>query len=132
MESSKNSVVPTPPAVVLSEAVREAARRLELGPIEIGQIIGVSEPTAACLLSGQYLIKDGATEWALSAMLVRVYVSLHTLVGSDDALARDWLYGPNKGLGGAVPIVLLGSKGGLLRVAGYLDQAASHVDIAAA
>ena len=61
---------------VLTHALAETARRLDLGPTEIGKIVGVSQPTASRLLKGEYLLKESGKEWELSAHLIRLYRSL--------------------------------------------------------
>jgi uncharacterized protein (DUF2384 family) len=114
-------------AAVLTSAVAEAARRLRIGPTEVGRIIGISQPTASRMLHGKYLLKDTAKEWELAAHLVRIYRSLFSLVGGDDALARSWLHSPNKAFAGAEPISLLARVDGLLRVSEYLDAHRSRV-----
>jgi uncharacterized protein (DUF2384 family) len=114
-------------AAVLTRAVAEVARRLQIGPTEVGRIVGISQPTASRIMHGKYLLKDTTKEWELAAHLVRIYRSLFSLVGGDDALARDWLHSPNKAFAGAEPISLLARVDGLLRVAEYLDAHRSRV-----
>jgi hypothetical protein len=75
MEKQKKAVSADRSAV-LTQALAETANRLELGPTEIGRIVGVSQPTASRLLKGEYLLKESAKEWELSAHLVRLYRSL--------------------------------------------------------
>lgn len=106
---------------VLSQAAVEAARRLGLGPTEFGQIVGVSQPTASRLLKGSYQLRESGKEWELSALLVRLYRSLFSLVGADDALARGWLRSGNRAFAGAQPIELIKRVEGFIHVCEYLD-----------
>lgn len=120
MERQKTAVAADRSAV-LTHALTETASRLDLGPTEIGRIVGVSQPTASRLLKGDYLLKESAKEWELSAHLVRLYRSLFSLVGSDDSLARGWLRSANKAFGGQEPIALIKRIDGLIHVCEYLD-----------
>ncbi|MCZ2153990.1 MAG: MbcA/ParS/Xre antitoxin family protein [Bryobacterales bacterium] len=120
MEKQKKAVA-ADRSTVLTQALTETANRLELGPTEIGKIVGVSQPTASRLLKGEYLLKESAKEWELSAHLVRLYRSLFSLVGSDDSLARGWLKSANKAFAGQEPIALIKRIDGLIHVCEYLD-----------
>lgn len=120
MEKQKKAVS-ADRSTVLTQALTETAIRLELGPTEIGKIVGVSQPTASRLLKGEYLLKESAKEWELSAHLVRLYRSLFSLVGSDDSLARGWLKSANKAFAGQEPIALIKRIDGLIHVCEYLD-----------
>lgn len=114
-------------AHVLTDAVAEVARRLQLGPSMIGKIVGISQPTASRLLSGAYELRDTAKEWELSALLVRTYRSLFALVGGDETLAKEWLRAPNRAFAGEAPLNLLARVDGLLHVCEYLDAHRSRV-----
>ena len=120
MEKKKKAVA-ADRSTVLTQALTETANRLELGPTEIGKIVGVSQPTASRLLKGEYLLKESAKEWELSAHLVRLYRSLFSLVGSDDSLARGWLRSANKSFAGQEPIALIKRIDGLIHVCEHLD-----------
>lgn len=114
-------------AAVLSQALVEAAQRLALGPTEMGQIVGVSQPTASRLLQGVYSIRETGKEWELSAHLVRLYRSLFSLVGGDDALARGWLRSSNTAFSGQKPIDVIKRIDGLLHTCEYLDAHRARV-----
>jgi len=114
-------------ASVLGQAVSEAARRLGIGPTDLGLIIGVSQPTASRLRKGDYTLRESAKEWELSAFVVRLYRSLYSLVGGDDKLARGWLHSPNKAFPGRTPIDLIKRVDGLVRVCEYLDAYRARV-----
>jgi uncharacterized protein (DUF2384 family) len=114
-------------AAVLSQALVEAAQRLALGPTEMGQIVGVSQPTASRLLQGGYSIRETGKEWELSAHLVRLYRSLFSLVGGDDTLARGWLRSSNTAFSGQKPIDVIKRIDGLLHACEYLDAHRARV-----
>ncbi|MBK1681445.1 MbcA/ParS/Xre antitoxin family protein [Rhodocyclus tenuis] len=118
---SRQEAVAVDRSTVLTQALVETARRLEIGPTEIGRILGVSQPTASRLLKGDYVLKEAAKEWELSAHLVRLYRSLFSLVGGDDSLARGWLNSVNQAFAGQKPVALIKRVDGLLHVCEYLD-----------
>lgn len=106
---------------VLTNAVQEVARRFDLGSTDLKDIIGVSQSTASRLLNGHYEIPDGSKSWELSAMLVRIYRSLSSMVGGDDELARTWMHSPNHAFGGRNPAEEIKRIEGLARACEYLD-----------
>ena len=56
----------------------------------------------------------------LSLLLVRMYRSLDSLVGTDDQKRKDWMQSYNKVLGG-VPAQLIERADGLVATLNYLD-----------
>jgi hypothetical protein len=108
-------------STVLSEAVAETARHLEIGPTELAAIIGISQSSASRLLSGEFFVKDGTPEWQLSALLVRLYRGLFSIVGNNDALAREWLRTGNRAFGERSPLVAIKSIVGLVAACDYID-----------
>lgn len=106
---------------VLTSAVKEVASRFNLGSTDLKDIIGVSQSTASRLLNGNYGIPEGGKPWELSAMLVRMYRSLSSMVGGDDELARTWLHSPNHAFGGRNPAEEIKRVEGLVRACEYLD-----------
>lgn len=121
------STTVTDRAAVLTNALSETAQRLQLGPTEIGRIVGISQPTASRLLKGAYRLKESAKEWELAAHLVRLYRSLFALVGSDDQLARGWLRSANTAFAGQQPLALIKRIDGLIHVCEYLDAYRARV-----
>ncbi len=112
---------------VLTQAVVEAARRLAIGPSDIAEVIGKSQPTASRLLSGKYLLADGKKEWELSAHFVRLYRSLSSVVGGNDELAREWLNSPNRAFDGQMPMAVIKRVEGLIHACEYLDARRARV-----
>ncbi len=106
---------------ILTTAVAETARHLDLGPSDLARIIGVSQPSASRLLGGTFLIKDGSKEWELAALFVRLYRSLYSIVGNSDQLARDWLQSDNRIFGGLKPIDVIKKTAGLVHACDYVD-----------
>lgn len=112
---------------VLTQALIEAARRLQVGPTDLKTIIGVSQPTASRLLSGAYELVPGSKPFELAIHLVRLYRSLSALVGGDDALAGRWLRSANLAFEDARPIEAIKRIDGLLHACEYLDAHRARV-----
>lgn len=112
---------------VLTQAVAQAATRLEMGTKELGDVIGVSQSTASRALRGEYALKPTAKEWELGAHFVRLYRSLYAMVGGDEGRARAWLRSPNRAFAASAPIDQITRVDGLLRVCQYLDAYRARV-----
>jgi len=109
------------PAVLTGALVR-AARILGITQTRIGQALGLSGATVSRMFDGRYLLDSRSKEWELSALLVRMFRSLDSIVGADDEAARAWLKSAHDSLGGR-PIDLIRSAEGLVHVVQYLDAA---------
>jgi hypothetical protein len=107
------------PDAVLAKAVLNAAARLELRQRQIATVLGASEASISRLARGRG-IDPSSKEGELALLFLRLYRSLDTLVGGDDAQARAWLEAKNDHLGGA-PVERIASVQGLLDVVQYLD-----------
>ncbi len=104
---------------VLSKATARAAELLHLNNASLARVIGVSEPTITRVRAGRGI--DPATkEGQLALLLVRVFRSLDTLVGGDEAKRAAWMHSYNKALQG-VPAKLLENPEGLVATLAYLD-----------
>lgn len=112
---------------VLTSAVAETARRLDIGPSNLGRVIGVSQPVASRLLNGRYAIKESTKEWELSALFVRLYRGLFSIVGNNDTLAKDWLRSRNRAFDDQAPIETIKTVQGLVRACEYVDAHRAHV-----
>jgi len=108
-------------AAVLSKALANAAMRLKLGTTDLQRITGISQSSASRLMNGKYQLRENAKEWELAALLIRLYRGLHSIVGNNDALARDWLNSPNKAFGGLAPIRVIEQASGLVHACDYID-----------
>jgi len=78
------------------------------------------------MANGSYSLDTHKKEWELGALFVRLFRSLDALIGSNDAAARRWLNGENRGLPGR-PIDLIRTTEGLVRVVQYLDCARGRI-----
>lgn len=108
-------------AEVLSRAVAEVARQLGIGSTDLGAILGISQSSASRLMNGLYVLHEPQKEWELAALLVRLYRGLHSIVGNDDRLARDWLTSRNRAFGDQVPFAVIRQAAGLVHACDYID-----------
>lgn len=69
-------------ARILSTAVAEVARHLEISSTDLGSIIGISQPSASRLMRGEFTVRERTKEWELAALLVRLYRGLYSIVGA--------------------------------------------------
>ena len=125
---AKGTSRPTPQdarRAVLSKAVVRAARLLGLTQSQVAATIGLSDATVSRMFGGKYLLDPSRKEWELGSLLVRVFRSLDSIVGSDDK-ARQWLRGKNLALCER-PLDLLPKAEGLIRVLHYLDAAHGRI-----
>lgn len=106
---------------VLTKAVIKLAGLLELSRLELSSIIGLSEPTLCRMFTKpDYFIDPESKEGQLSLLLLRMYRSLDTLLGGNAGQCQIWLRSNNSHLN-AVPVTLLQSIEGLIKVIQYLD-----------
>ncbi len=106
---------------VLSQAVAETAKHLDIRPTELGMIIGISQSSASRLFSGEFYLNESRPEWQLSALLVRLYRGLYSIVGHNDDLARTWLKSANRAFNEKPPLEEIKTITGLVRVCDYVD-----------
>mgnify|MGYP001043404594 FL=1 len=111
---------------VLSEAVARIAAFWGLSNARLGAVLGLSAPTVSRLRGGAWLLEPGSKPFELAQHLLRLFRSLDSWLGQDDAAARSWLATPNRDLGGA-PLELIGTVRGLLRAGDYVDALRARV-----
>jgi uncharacterized protein (DUF2384 family) len=112
-------------SAVLTKAVTRAAERLGISRSLLAKILGVSPPTVTRLYKGGYMLDVRRKEWEFALLFVRVFRSLDSIVGNEQA-ARQWLNSENRGLNGR-PVDLIRQTEGLVRVVHYLDASRSRV-----
>jgi hypothetical protein len=111
---------------VLSEAVTRIAEIWGLSNARLGAIIGLSGPSASRLRAGRYQLEPESKPFELAQHLLRLFRSLDSWLGQDDAAARSWLSTRNLDLG-AEPMELLNTVRGLLRTSDYVDALRARV-----
>ncbi len=107
-------------AIVLTQATLRAAGRLGLSNKVLATVIGLSEATISRMRAGEYVLQPGHKPFELAVLFVRLYRSLDTIVGGDDAVAGSWLKNRNTVLD-AEPLALIQTVPGLMNVIQCLD-----------
>jgi uncharacterized protein (DUF2384 family) len=105
---------------VITKAFINASTLLEITTAEISQITGVSQATWSRVCQKTRLIDVDSKEGEMAILFLRVFRSIDALLGGNDAASRDWLRSENYHLEG-IPIELMQSIDGLMRVVTYLD-----------
>ena len=116
---ASSSVAAPRTSAVLTKAVVRASRSLGLSQKTIAATLGVSEASVSRLTRGR-TIDPAGKEGELAILFVRLYRSLDSLLGGDDAGARSWMHAHNLHLG-AVPAEMIRTVTGLTHVIEYLD-----------
>jgi uncharacterized protein (DUF2384 family) len=111
---------------ILSEAMSRIAELWGLSNAGLGAILGLSGPTVSRMRAGNWRLEPGSKPFELAQHLLRLFRSLDSWLGQDDASARSWLATPNLDLA-ARPIDLLPSIQGLLRTSDYVDTLRARV-----
>lgn len=109
-------------AAVLTKATLRAADNLFVARAALAKIIGLSEATLSRIYQGDRTINPKTKEGELSALLIRLYRSLHPMVGGDSMAVKHWMESRNDGLGGQVPAEYIKTVTGLFTTLGYLDS----------
>lgn len=110
---------------VLTKAVAEAARLLDLSDRELAAVLGVSPASVSRLTRGLRTIEPASKEGELALLFLRVFRSLDGLLGGSREGARRWLRAHNHHLAGT-PAELIATAQGLVRVTDYLDALRGH------
>jgi len=113
-------------SVAIMKATLRVADRLHITNKVLARIIGLSESTVSRMRRDNYALGKGRKPLELAIMLVRLYRSLDTAVGGDDAVAGRWLANANTALKGT-PLDLIQSVSGLVNVIQYLDARRSVI-----
>ena len=111
---------------VLTAAISRIADIWQLPNAKLGEILGLSGPTASRLRSGRYALEPGSKPFELAQHLLRLFRSLDSWLGQDDESARSWLATRNLDLEGR-PIDLVLTIRGLLRTSDYVDALRARV-----
>ncbi|MFM2022526.1 MAG: hypothetical protein RJB02_2234 [Pseudomonadota bacterium] len=113
-------------ARVLTSAIAKIADYWGLSTAKLGTILGLSQATASRLTNGRSLLDPASKSFEAGQFLLRLFRSLDSLLGSDDAAARRWLQTHNLDLD-ARPLDLIDSFKGLLTVCDYVDAHRARV-----
>ena len=111
---------PRADGALVTKAALRAAERLGLSNKELARVLGLSESTVSRMSSGNYALAPEQKPYELALLFVRLYRSLDSIVGGDQAVAKAWLRAGNSALGDA-PLVRITSIAGLVETIAYLD-----------
>jgi transcriptional regulator with XRE-family HTH domain len=111
---------PRADGALVTKAALRAAERLGLSNKELARILGLSESTVSRMSAGAYALAPEQKPYELALLFVRLYRSLDSIVGGDQAVAKAWLRAGNSALGDA-PLARIMSIAGLVETIAYLD-----------
>ena len=111
---------------VLTTAITRIAEFWGLTNAKLGAVLGLSQATVSRLRSGRSELDPASKSFEAGQFLLRLFRSLDSWLGQDDASARSWLETPNLDLA-ARPIDLLPTVRGLLRTSDYVDALRARV-----
>lgn len=106
---------------IVTRAVARARSILGINQRELSDIIGLSQPQVSRLVKGNLVLSPNGKEYELALHFIRLYRSLLSVLGGDEAAARSWLRSENTILGDQ-PIRQLQTIQGLIHVTAYLDS----------
>ena len=112
--------------ILVAEAVRRIGEYWHLSNEALGEILGLSSATISRLRNGAWHFQPGSKSFELAQYLMRLFRSLDSIMGSDDAAARSWLAADTVDLDGK-PIELIRTIRGLSAVTDYVDDFRSKV-----
>lgn len=106
---------------ILTHAVVEVTHHLDISSVELGRILGVSQASASRLMRNEMMLRENAKHWEFAALFVRLYRGLFSIVGNNDALAREWLKSRNLAFGNEIPLQVIQKAAGLVHACDYID-----------
>ncbi|HEY9101469.1 MbcA/ParS/Xre antitoxin family protein [Chitinimonas sp.] len=108
-------------AEVVTKALVEAARQLEVKQTELATILGVSESSVSRYKAGTLTIDARHHVTDTAATFILIYRSLASILGSNLDHMKAWLKSHNDDLGD-VPLTMMLRQAGLHQVRAYLDD----------
>ena len=106
---------------LVSKALLNAARRLEMTNIELAQVVGISESKLSRMDRKEAFVSRSGKEFDLALLFIRLYRSLDAITGGDGVTSASWIRNPNKAFN-TVPVERMKSLEGLVDVVHYLDS----------
>lgn len=123
---SLKSATQSQDGALVAKAVRRIADYWNLSNEGLGEILGLSGSTVSRLRNNTWHFQPGAKSFELAQYLMRLFRSLDSMMGSDDAAAKSWLAADNADLDGR-PIEMIRTIRGLTLVTDYIDNFRSKV-----
>jgi hypothetical protein len=107
--------------VIVSKALLNAARRLDMTNIELAQVVGISESKLSRMNRQEALVSRSGKEFDLALLFLRLYRSLDAITGGDRVTSAAWIRNHNDAFKTA-PLKRMKSLEGLVDVVHYLDS----------
>ena len=120
MSTLNKSINQPDKAEVLTKALLNVRAYFDLKGKDLNEILGISESSASRLLQKKMMLSPETKEGELSLLLIRIYRSLITLVGEDEAKTKAWLTSYNHYFDNT-PLEHMKRIDGLVDVVQYLD-----------
>lgn len=105
---------------VLAKALLRAQQAMSLENQQMATILGVNRTTLSRMYQTQQIDPE-QNPGRLAALVLRIYRSVHTLMGGDTGNLQHWLRTPNRALAEQSPLELMRTIDGLVSVAQYCD-----------
>jgi uncharacterized protein (DUF2384 family) len=106
---------------VLSKAAVRAADFFDIPDRSLAKILGLSTASISRMRKGEYLLSPDTKPFELAQLFVRLFRSLDSIMGGDDAASRSWMRTHNTVLN-AKPIEFIKTVAGLATVLQYVDS----------
>lgn len=108
-------------AAVLAKAVLRAAELLDIPKSALAEILGISPSSVSRLSEDPEILVRQRKVYELAALFVRMFRSLDSITGADDASSRSWMKSENTVLRGR-PIDVIQTAAGLVEAIWYVDS----------
>ncbi|MFK8020188.1 MAG: antitoxin Xre/MbcA/ParS toxin-binding domain-containing protein [Pseudomonadales bacterium] len=105
---------------VLAKALYRAQVAMGVENQQMADILGVNRTTLARVYQTENIDPE-QNAGRLAAIVLRVYRSVHTLMGGDTKNIQHWLNTPNHAFADQIPLQVMKSVDGLVSVAQYCD-----------
>ena len=106
---------------LVSKALLNAARRLDMTNIELAQVVGISESKLSRMHKQEAFVSRSGKEFDLAMLFIRLYRSLDAITGGDAVTSAAWIRNQNKAFNN-IPVQRMKSLEGLVDVVHYLDS----------
>ncbi|MEO7863609.1 MAG: MbcA/ParS/Xre antitoxin family protein [Nitrospirales bacterium] len=126
MASAKKLQPSTHDDALVSKALLNAARRLDMTNIELAQIVGISESKLSRMDRQEAFVTRSGKEFDLALLFIRLYRSLDAITGGDAVTSAAWIRNQNTAFN-HVPIDRMKSLEGLVDVVHYLDSRRARI-----
>jgi Protein of unknown function (DUF2384) len=114
------AVDPDAEAQVVAKAAVRAAEMLDIGPMALAKVMGLSPASAARLCDGRFELPPVGAPFVRAVLFVRAFVALDAIMGGDEQAARSWLRTFNAALRDT-PLDVMQTPRGLAQVALHLE-----------